>query len=159
MSEQGQRAEALFCAGAGCAQATLGAFADELGLNAAFAARLASGFGGGLGRQREICGAVSGICMAAGLFYGYSEYGADEEKTATYEMIRLLCARFVAQNGSIKCRVLLGLSDAPETAEPDARTAAYYEARPCAGLCRSAADILAAYRAERDQKEHNQQAE
>lgn len=152
MSKQGEKAYELFCSGANCAQATLGAFAPELGLEGEFAARLASGFGGGLGRQREVCGAVSAICMAAGLKYGYSDCESAEEKTAVYEMIRTLCERFREQNGSIICRELLGLSEAEKSAEASPRTAAYYADRPCAALCRSAADILADYCAGRQKK-------
>lgn len=155
MSIQGDRAYEIFTGGANCAQATLGAFAQELGLTAETAARIASGFGGGLGRQREVCGAVSGICMAAGLLYGYADPEEVEAKTATYEMIRTLCNRFTEQNGSIICRQLLGLEDVPESAKAEARTARYYAQRPCAELCRSAADILAAYRKEQKQAQQS----
>lgn len=145
MSIYGDKAYELFTNGANCAQATLGAFADELGMQPEFAAKLASGFGGGLGRQREVCGAVSGICMAAGVLRGYSDPAAVEEKAETYERIRALCARFAAENGSILCRELLGFSDASDTAAPEARTEHYYATRPCGEYCRTAADILAAY--------------
>lgn len=153
MSKQGDRAYALFCSGANCAQSTFGAFAQEIGLAPEFAARLASGFGGGLGRQREICGALAGICMVAGVLYGYADPAAVEEKTETYEMIHTLCARFRAANGSILCRELLGI-DGPECcAAATVRDAAYYADRPCAALCRSAADILASYEKEKNESD------
>lgn len=145
MSEQGDRAFALFCGGANCAQSVLGAFAAQTGLTADQAARLASGFGGGLGRQRDLCGAVSGMCMAAGLLHGYADPADDAGKTATYQMIRDLCAAFQNAHGSLYCRDLLGRSGQGEGPQAEARTAAYYESRPCPALCRAAADLLAGY--------------
>lgn len=146
MSQQADRAEALFYSGANCAQSVLGAYAEQIGLSASQAARLASGFGGGLGRQRGLCGAVSGMCMAAGLLYGYESAQDDEGKLRTYQMVRLLCAQFQAKAGSMVCAELLGKTGQTETARAEKRTPAYYESRPCAGLCRLAAQLLADYR-------------
>ena len=72
MSEKAQRAKALFLEGYNCAQAVAGAFAPEMGLSVDAAARLASGFGGGMGRMREVCGAVSGMTLAASALRGYN---------------------------------------------------------------------------------------
>lgn len=143
MSRYGERANELFCMGYNCCQSTFAAFCPATGLPEETALRLASGLGAGYGRQREICGAVSGICMTAGLLYGYSDAAADEEKTATYELVRKLCAAFREKQGSLLCRDLLGLEGAEESAVASARTAQYYEARPCAELCRFAAELLA----------------
>jgi C_GCAxxG_C_C family probable redox protein len=65
------RAEELFCKGYNCAQAVAGAFCEECGIPLDTMLRMASPFGGGIGRQREVCGAVSGMLMIAGLLYGY----------------------------------------------------------------------------------------
>ena len=61
----------LFLKGYNCAQAVAVAFCDVTGLEESFAAKMASSFGGGMGRMREVCGAVSGMLMVAGLLYGY----------------------------------------------------------------------------------------
>ena len=104
MSEKAQRAKALFLEGYNCAQAVAGAFAPEMGLSVDAAARLASGFGGGMGRMREVCGAVSGMTLAASALRGYNDPKAGLEKTDTYAMIQELAGRFRAENGSIICR-------------------------------------------------------
>jgi len=88
MSEKAQRAKALFLEGYNCAQAVAGAFAPEMGLSVDAAARLASGFGGGMGRMREVCGAVSGMTLAASALRGYNDPKAGPEKTDTYAMIQ-----------------------------------------------------------------------
>ena len=126
MSEKAQRAKALFLEGYNCAQAVAGAFAPEMGLSVDAAARLASGFGGGMGRMREVCGAVSGMTLAA------SE----------------LAGRFRAENGSIICRELLGLARPEGTPQAEARTPEYYKKRPCKELVGDAAEILEKYIAE-----------
>ena len=133
MSEKAQRAKALFLEGYNCAQAVAGAFAPEMGLSVDAAARLASGFGGGMGRMREVCGAVSGMTLAASALRGYNDPKAGPEKTDTYAMIQELAGRFRAENGSIICRELLGLARPEGTPQAEARTPEYYKKRPGAG--------------------------
>ena len=145
-SGKGKAARALFEQGYTCAQAVLGAYAEELGLDWKTAMRLASPFGGGMGRMREVCGAVSGMLMAAGLKYGYADPKDREEKKRTYQMTQELAGRFREINGSIVCRELLGLDGRDRSPEPSERTAEYYRKRPCACLAECAADILDAYR-------------
>ena len=137
-----ERARTLFLRRANCAQAVLGAFHEECGLDFDTAMRLASGFGGGMSRLREVCGAVLGMSMAAGLLRGYDTAQAYDEKTATYAMIQQLCAEFKAVHGSIICRELLGLEKAEGTPVPSKRTEQYYHDRRCADYCRTAADLL-----------------
>ena len=134
MSEKAQRAKALFLEGYNCAQAVAGAFAPEMGLSVDAAARLASGFGGGMGRMREVCGAVSGMTLAASALRGYNDPKAGPEKTDTYAMIQELAGRFRAENGSIICRELLGLARPEGTPQAEARTPEYYKKRPCPEL-------------------------
>lgn len=137
----------LFHAGANCAQATLVAFCDQTGLEPEFAARLASSFGGGMGRQREVCGSVSGMLMVAGLLYGYADPGEnDEAKTAHYRLVQELCGRFRQETGTLICRELLG--DPESSPVPSPRTAEYYARRPCADFIALAARILDDYIAE-----------
>lgn len=140
------RAMELFRAGYNCSQSVFGAFTGILGIDFETAVRIASSFGGGIGRMREVCGAVSGMCMAAGLACGYSDPLAHEEKSAHYRRIQELAGSFKAENGSIVCRELLGLNlPGPDSPEPELRTAGYYKKRPCELLVGQAAAILESY--------------
>ncbi len=140
---KGETAEALFKQGYNCCQAVAGAFADEIGLPIDTIAQLTGGFGGGIGRMREVCGTVSGMVFVAGALTGYADPRAITEKAALYARIQKLMADFTAENGSIVCKDLLGLPAAEGIATPEPRTAAYYKKRPCAELCRMAADLVA----------------
>ena len=140
-----EQAIAYFKEGYNCAQAVFLTFSDLTGLDAKTALRLAAPFGGGLGRQREVCGAVSGMCMAAGALYGYDDLSQKEAKAAHYKMIQELCSEFRARAGSIICRDLLGGAGKDTSSTPSTRTEAYYKKRPCAELVGEAADILDAY--------------
>ena len=143
MKDRSEEAKNNFLAGMNCAQAVLCAFADRCGLDRDTAMKLASGFGGGIARQREVCGAITGMCMAADLIRGPGEASDKAAKDEHYAFIRGLCDAFRDETGSIVCRELLGLapkqSDAPVS---EARTAAYYAKRPCAELVELAAKIL-----------------
>ncbi len=139
-----KKAEALFLEGYNCAQAVFGAFSEDLGIPFDTAMKLSSSFGGGVGRMREVCGAVSGMCMAAGLLYGYETPETGEIKAAHYHLIRELSERFKERNGSIICRDILA-SNAEVGGTPEARTAAYYASRPCLKCVHDAAEILDAF--------------
>lgn len=141
MSAKGDRAYELFLSGYNCTQSVVCAFADELGMDMDTAARLSSGFGGGMGRLREVCGTFSGVVMVMSMLYGYSDPKNLAGKKELYEKIRLLAGKFRERNGSIICRELLGLKEAERSAEPEARTPEYYKKRPCPELCRAAAEI------------------
>ena len=94
------QAAELFLSGCNCAQAVLTAFCDVTGLEPEFAKKISSGFGGGVGRLREVCGAVSGMVMAADLLYGYTEPGEDDvHKKEHYALVQQLCKAFAAENG------------------------------------------------------------
>ena len=80
MSGKGEKAKDLFLQGYNCAQAVAGAYAEEMGLEFDLAVRLASGFGGGMGRLRQVCGAVSGMVLVAGMKRGYTDPKAVQEK-------------------------------------------------------------------------------
>ena len=113
------------------------------------ALRISAGFGGGFARQREVCGAVSGMCLVAGALYGYDDLADDKTKAAHYRLIRELCDAFKAVHGSIICRELLDTKKAADTApDPDPRTEEYYRTRPCARQVGTAAEILEKYIAE-----------
>jgi C_GCAxxG_C_C family probable redox protein len=106
------------------------------------ALRLASSFGGGMGRLREVCGAVTGMFMVAGMLYGYTDAQDDEIKAAHYALIQSLAHTFREKHGSYVCRELLGLPEGESDPVPSKRTAAYYAARPCGELAYSAAELL-----------------
>lgn len=142
-TEKSQLARENFENGYNCAQAVLLAFCDETGLTREQAAKLASGFGGGMGRMREVCGAVSAMFMIEGLLEGYSDPKVKEEKSALYTRVRTLADRFREKNHSIICReLLIGIETTPG-GEPEARTQQYYERRPCGCYVQDAALLIA----------------
>lgn len=136
----------LFLKGHNCAQAVVMAFSDVTGLDEKFSARMASSFGGGMGRMREVCGAVSGMLMVAGLLYGYDTFDDDVVKKAHYALVQELAGQFREQVGSIVCREIL--KNPPADPAPTPRTAEFYKQRPCARMVVLAAQILDRYIAE-----------
>ncbi|MBR4308440.1 MAG: C_GCAxxG_C_C family protein [Oscillospiraceae bacterium] len=143
-------AQKNFETGCNCAQAVLLAFSDRTGLDEATAMKLAASFGGGMGKLREVCGAVSAMFMALGMIYADDHIPTQEAKAAHYQKIQTLAARFKAENGSYICRDLLeGVPVSKDTA-PEERTEQYYKKRPCGELCAMAARILDEYLAEQE---------
>lgn len=138
----GKKARELFTEGYNCAQAVMLAFLDETGMDEKTAAALCASFGGGMGRLREVCGAVSGMFMVAGLKYGYTEASDKEGKTAHYALIQELAKKFEAENGSIVCREILKKKEKRDIPVPDERTKEYYAVRPCERLVGFAADMV-----------------
>jgi len=141
--DHGMKAAELFLGGYNCAQSVVVAFCDLTGLEADFAAKMASSFGGGMGRMREVCGAVSGMLMVAGLLYGYETPGDDVSKKAHYVRVQHLAGRFREAVGSIVCREIL--KNPPSDPNPSPRTAEYYAQRPCARMVLLAGQILDEY--------------
>ena len=142
------RAVDYFMAGYGCCQSVVAAFAELYGLDDEMAKRIAAGFGGGVGRLRMMCGAVSGIVMLVGLDCGQTEGSDREGKSACYKVVQRLLARSEQENGSLICAEILGLKGhdkARSTYEASPRTAEYYKTRPCAAKVESAARIFAEY--------------
>lgn len=143
---KGEIAKNNFMQGYNCAQAVLLAFCDDLGFDEQTALMLASPFGGGIGRMREVCGTVTGMYMALGLARGYSDSKDNADKKRVYTEVQQLAERFKEDNGSIICRDLLGMrAKAKDNPIPSERTEKYYAARPCPELCRYAADLLDEY--------------
>ena len=142
MSAKSEEARKLFRGGANCAQAVVGAFAEECGLEFEQAMRLASSFGGGMGRLREVCGAVSGMFMVIGLKEGYSDLTCKALKDQHYARIQALAAEFKGKTGSLICRELLGLPQGPDAPVSEERTADYYTRRPCEEYVALAAQIV-----------------
>lgn len=142
MEKYSKRARELFKEGYNCAQSVFCAFADDLGMDFETALKLSSSFGGGMGRLREVCGAVSAMFMIAGLKYGYTSPCDDDAKAKHYALIQELAAKFKHENNSIICRELLGLDVQSQSPIPEKRTEEYYTSRPCEELVASAANII-----------------
>ena len=136
-----EKAISLFKEGYNCSQAVLLAFAKDLGLDSDTALKLASPFGGGMGRLREVCGAFSGLLMVAGLKYASTDPKDQKAKAQHYALVQDLAAEFKKRNGSYICRELLGLNG-PQSPTPQSRTPQYYQKRPCAEMVGSTAEIL-----------------
>jgi len=133
----------LFLQGYNCAQAVAVAFSDLTGLSPQLSAKMASSFGGGMGRMREVCGAVSGMLMVTSLLYGYDRPEDEQGKKELYRLVQSLAEQFRQQNGSIICRELL--KNPPSDPNPSPRTEQYYRQRPCAAMVYTAAQILDDY--------------
>lgn len=134
----------LFKEGRNCSQAVLLAFSDVTKMDESLALRLSSPFGGGMGRQREVCGAVSGMLMVLGILYGYEDNGEkDANKKAVYQDVQDLCSRFREASGSIICREIL--KNPASDPNPTPRTAEFYKLRPCERMVATAAALLEDY--------------
>ena len=134
-------AQAYFKSGFNCAQSVVMAYHDLTGLTEEESAKLASSFGGGLGRMREVCGAVSGMAIVAGMLRGYSDPKVPGAVQGHYALVQELAGKFRDRNGSIVWRELLG-DGSPIRTAPEPRTAEYYKKRPCVELVGDAAEIL-----------------
>lgn len=142
MTDYSQKAVEYFKQGYNCAQSVFLAFANDFGFDDETALKLSSSFGGGMGRLREVCGAVSSMFAIAGLKYGYTSPNDDEVKAKHYELIQNLAEKFKIEFGTIICRELLGLSDGGDSPVPSKRTEQYYKERPCEDFIRFAANII-----------------
>ena len=147
--EKSELAREYFFKGYNCAQSVALAFTEELGMSEETVARTVSGFGGGFGRMREMCGAVSGMVFVLSVLRGYGEPVSGDPKTACYALIQKAVHRYKEANGSNvpnasnTCRGLGGPAEAAGTPVAAARPAQYYEKRPCPNLCACAAGITA----------------
>ena len=133
----------LFMEGYNCAQAVVMAFSDILGLDEKFCAKMSSSFGGGMGRMREVCGAVSGMFMVAGMLYGYDGPEEGEVKKEHYTLVQELAGKFREEVGSIICREIL--KNPPSDANPTPRTGEFYKTRPCVRMVTTAVKIMEEY--------------
>ena len=150
IEERAEKAQKLFKEGGyNCCQAVVLAYCDVFGLDEKIAASLTSGFGGGMGRMREVCGAVSGMTFLSGLICPADDPSIKSARTGNYALVQDMAEEFRKINGSIVCRELLGmvpmgsgLATSKESPEPSDRTAEYYKKRPCDELVKIAARIV-----------------
>ena len=140
MKDYASYAAELFESGYNCAQAVAVAFCDVTGMDEKAAAAMASSFGGGMGRMREVCGAVSGMLLVAGILYGYDTPGDDSVKAAHYQLVQQMAEQFRQETGSIICRDIL--KNPPSDPTPTVRSAEFYQMRPCTRMVYLAAEIL-----------------
>lgn len=142
IEKRAEQAVALFKSGYNCSQSVVVAYADYFGLDKETAMRVSASFGGGMGRLREVCGAVSGTFMLAGLKYASTDPSDKEAKTKNYTVVQELAEKLRHHNGSIICRELLGLTQKKDTPVPSDRTPEYYKRRPCAEYVAIAARVI-----------------
>lgn len=126
--------------GYNCAQSVFIAYCEDFGIDKQTGLKLASSFGGGMGRMREVCGAVSAMFAIAGLKHGYTSPNDDATKQKHYELIQQLAQKFKEKHGSIICRELLGENSTSPV--PSKRTKEYYEERPCKEIIKTVCEII-----------------
>ncbi len=143
-SPKAQKAMELFKDGYNCSQAVIGSWCNDLGLDFDTAIMISAGFGGGMGRMREVCGACTGAFMVLSLKYGYNNPKDTDRKKILYGKIQEFANRFKQENGfdSIICRELLGLPSGASVPTPERRTDSYYKKRPCAELVGISSQLL-----------------
>ena len=156
MSKQGDAAYAWFLKGYNCSQSVVAAFAPQLGLTEETALRLSAGFGAGIGRMREVCGAFCGVVTVLSMVY--ADPTDPKDKSRMYALVQQTAEQYRTRNGggSIICRELLakaGAAPAGGTAAED-RTADYYKKRPCPELCRLCADLCTEFIAAHPEGRH-----
>lgn len=155
MSKQGDAAYAWFLKGYNCSQSVVAAFAPQIGLTEETALRLSAGFGAGIGRMREVCGAFCGVVTVLSMVY--ADPADPKDKSRMYALVQEAAEQYRSRNGgSIICRELLakaGAAPAGGTAAED-RTADYYKKRPCPELCRLCADLCAEFIAAHPEGRH-----
>ena len=141
MSLRSERAAQLFAEGYNCSQAVVGAFADCIPVEFDLLMKMSSSMGGGMGRLRETCGAVTGMFMVAGLLKGYADTDDKEAKDNHYKLIQELANEFKSVYQTYNCNELLGnIGKGTYVSSP--RTAEYYKTRPCVNFVVTAAEIL-----------------
>lgn len=142
-----QRAVELFKSGYNCSQSVVAAFADLYGFTEEQALKMSASFGGGIGRMRQTCGAACGMFLLAGLDTGAVDAEDRAGKSHNYEVVQQLAEKFKAENGSLICAELLGLSTntAHRDTQAEPRTDLYYKKRPCVEMVETAARIFADY--------------
>lgn len=137
-----EKAIELFTSGYNCAQAVVCAFCDVTELDEATAKCIASSFGGGMGKLRQTCGAVTGAFAVAGLLFGDYDVNDNKRKSEHYALVRRIAEEFSSVYETINCEELLKGIENAKGKDPAERTPEYYAVRPCARFVGYACDIL-----------------
>jgi len=135
-------ATTFFEQGYNCSQAVFMAYSDMYGIEPEMAAKLATSFGGGMGRLREVCGAVSGMFLVLGLQYPFTDTKDKGAKNTNYKAVQRTANEFKSVMGSYICADLLKLKHEPQNPESSERNEAYYKSRPCTRCVKVAAEII-----------------
>lgn len=139
-----RKAIGFFREGYNCSQSVLMAFSGYLAIDEKTLAGYMSGFGGGMGRIREVCGAFSAMVFISGSIIPSKDPSDRAAKTSNYALVQEFARSFRDVNGgSIVCRELLGIGSCPESPAPSERNAEYYRKRPCEQIVGNAARIVA----------------
>lgn len=138
--EKYKQAEELFKQGYNCAQAVFRVLSEEYGIDFETAMKLSSALGGGMGRMREVCGAVSAMFLAVGL-----KYSDTKNKAEVYEIVQDMANEFKSKHSTIICRQLLEGIETSTEPTPSERTDEYYQRRPCVKFVRDAVKIFENY--------------
>lgn len=136
------KAIAFFEEGYNCSQAVFMAYSEHYGIDTITAAKLATSFGGGMGRLREVCGAVSGMFMVLGLHYPFTNATDKVAKNTNYKAVQRTAGEFNVAMGSYICADLLTIKHQPQDPESSERNEAYYKSRPCTRCVAKAAEIV-----------------
>lgn len=145
MEEKSKIAVQYFKDGYNCAQSVFLIYCEEFNIDRQTGLKMSSSFGGGMGRLREVCGAVSSMFAILGLKYGYSDNDNDEIKAKHYALIQEAAKKFKNKHNTIICRELLNLDNKESSPIPSKRTQEYYQNRPCENFIKTACDIIDEY--------------
>ncbi len=147
-----EKALELFNSGYNCAQAVVCAYCDVTGLDRECARRLASSFGGGMGKLRQACGAFTGALMVAGILFGGYDVNDNGKKAEHYALVRRIAEEFISKHETINCEELLKGIENAKGKDPAPRTPEYYATRPCARFVYDACEIIDAIIEEKNSK-------
>ena len=142
LEKRTEQALTYFNDGYNCSQAVFMAYSDLYNMDKELAAKISSSFGGGMGRLREVCGAVTGMFMVLGLHYPAIDVKNKAAKTTNYAAVQRTAAEFKLEMGSFICADLLKIKRAPENPTPSERNVKYHALRPCDRCVAMAAEIL-----------------
>lgn len=134
-------AEKYFKDGYNCTQAIVLAYSDIIGIDKVSLATISAPFGAGMGRLREVCGAVSGMIMVSGYVFKANNPNDSESLKRSYNGVQVLAKEFTDKNGSIVCRELLGLNSKNDNTTVD-NTKKHYTKRPCSEYVCDCARII-----------------
>lgn len=132
----------FFKSGYNCSQAVLMAYAQHYDIDVVTASKLATSFGGGMGRLREVCGAVSGMFLVLGLEYPFTDTADKNSKNENYKAVQDCANEFKSVMGSYICADLLQIKHVPQPPVSSERNEAYYKTRPCTRCVALAAEIV-----------------
>lgn len=141
-----ENAKQLFLEGYTCSQAVALAFLDLTKISELEMKKLTLPLGGGLGRLRLTCGAISSMSIIIGLIFSTDEQ-TPENKVNIYEIVQHLSSKFIEEKKTLICENLLKEASlrVDVGGTPEARNTDYYNKRPCKDIVYLAAKILEDY--------------